>query len=182
MRWRSKNVWRFIRKPIDRGSPPDAGPVGRSATAICQAGARRKATRDRSGICVCIRLAAKRHTADGVGGKPNFRAQSLLHTQSLGRSYRCMDASFAGENGEDLNQMSYVETNSRWPGVAPFAMHVVKAMHSIRMAYLRRRDRMRAHAELSAFDDLWLRDIGISRTGIWAALHSGERDASRHPE
>jgi uncharacterized protein YjiS (DUF1127 family) len=91
-----------------------------------------------------------------------------------------MDASFAGENGEDLNSMSYVEKNSRWRGVASFAMHAIKAMHSIRMAYLRRRDRMRAHAELSAFDDLWLRDIGISRTGIRAALHSGESDASRH--
>jgi len=83
---------------------------------------------------------------------------------------------------EDLNPMSYVEKNSRWRGVASFAMHAIKAMHSIRMAYLRRRDRMRAHAELSAFDDLWLRDIGISRTGIRAALHSGERDTSRHPE
>jgi uncharacterized protein YjiS (DUF1127 family) len=77
--------------------------------------------------------------------------------------------------------MAYVETNNRWPGLAPFAMHAVKAIHSIRMAYLRRRDRMRAYAELSAFDDLWLRDIGISRSGIQAALHSGERDASRHP-
>ena len=35
-------------------------------------------------------------------------------------------------SGEDLNQMSYVETNSRWSGAASFAMHVVKAMHSIR--------------------------------------------------
>jgi uncharacterized protein YjiS (DUF1127 family) len=93
-----------------------------------------------------------------------------------------MVASFAGENGEGLNLMSYVETNSRWPGFALFARHAIEVMHSIRMAYLRRRERMRAYAELCAFDDLWLRDIGISRTGIRAALHSGERDASRHPD
>ena len=93
-----------------------------------------------------------------------------------------MDASFAGENGEDLNQMSYVETNSRWPALPPFAMHAIKAIRSMRMAYRRRRDRMQAYAELSAFEDAELRDIGISRIGIEAALHSGERDASRHPE
>jgi uncharacterized protein YjiS (DUF1127 family) len=77
--------------------------------------------------------------------------------------------------------MSYIDTNARWRGLGPLAMHAVKAMHSIRMAYLRRRDRMQAYAELSSFDDLSLRDIGISRTEIKAAMHAGNRDASRRP-
>jgi len=53
-----KNVRRFIRKPIGRSSLPDTGTVDRSATAFRQAGARRTATGDRSGICVGVRLAA----------------------------------------------------------------------------------------------------------------------------
>ena len=71
--------------------------------------------------------------------------------------------------------MSYIDTNARWHGFGSLAMHAVKAMHSIRTAYLRRRDRMRAYAELSSFDDLSLRDIGISRTEIKAAMHAGNR-------
>jgi uncharacterized protein YjiS (DUF1127 family) len=88
---------------------------------------------------------------------------------------------FARKNKEHLNSMSYIDTNARWHGLGPLAMHAVKAMHSIRMAYLRRRDRMQAYAELSSFDDLSLRDIGISRTEIKAAMHAGNRDASRRP-
>lgn len=170
-----KNVGRFIRRPIGRRSLPDAGPVDRSAKAFRQAGARRTATRDRSGIYVGIRLAAKRRPAGRVGGRSRCRAKGL------GRRHRGVGTGFARENREHLNPMSYIDTNARWGGLRPLAMHAVKAMHSIRMAYLRRRDRMQAYAELSSFDDLSLRDIGISRTEIKAAMHARNRDASRRP-
>lgn len=75
--------------------------------------------------------------------------------------------------------MSYVETNARWPGLVRLAMHAVDAIRAVQTAYIRRRDRLQAIAELSSMQDRELNDIGISRSGIEAALYFGERDGSR---
>ena len=54
-----------------------------------------------------------------------------------------------------------------------FAVHVSEAVRLIWARYLDRRARLRDLAALSAMDDLSLKDIGISRLEIRAAMRSG---------
>jgi uncharacterized protein YjiS (DUF1127 family) len=51
---------------------------------------------------------------------------------------------------------------------------VFRAIHAVWRRYRRRRRYLRELGELSAMDDLSLRDVGISRCEVRAAIRSGK--------
>jgi uncharacterized protein YjiS (DUF1127 family) len=69
--------------------------------------------------------------------------------------------------------MSLVPLEYHASTIRRFAVHVAEAVRLIWARYLDRRARLRDLAALSAMDDLSLKDIGISRLEIRAAMRSG---------
>ena len=69
--------------------------------------------------------------------------------------------------------MSFVHSEFRASDVRQAAARAIAAVRTMWERYLERRTRLRELAELRAMDDIALKDIGISRLDIRAAIRSG---------
>lgn len=74
--------------------------------------------------------------------------------------------------------MQYASSEGWRLSLGHLARTIAQIIHAGRAAYVRRRERANAIAELRTMDDHMLADMGISRCGIESAIQSGGSDSS----
>jgi uncharacterized protein YjiS (DUF1127 family) len=77
--------------------------------------------------------------------------------------------------------MSFVRSEFQAFAMWRFAARAAKAIRPVAARYVRRRRQLRELRELCAMDDMSLKDIGISRLEVRAAIQSGADPRSARP-